>query len=404
MATNWSVANATAILKMLYPKGVSEVLAPQCEAFRRLKKDKEALSGEGRYVSVQHTGGAGVSSDFSRALANKAPGRYVRFRIEPKPVYAVGSVDGLLINRATNNAALVDVVKATTSNLAYSIGRSIAADLYGDGSGALATIDASSTVNTATIKLSNPSEAIKFEPGMAVQAWDGTSSTLRSSGARATIVAVDPDAGTVTASAAWNTLIAAIAVGDKLILDGNFRNVPTGFAGWLPTVAPTSGDNFFGVDRSENPNRLAGVRVNGSGGAIDEILIEAANKVAQYGGAPDVAFVNYLDFNDIALARQSHIVTKDGTNTSQLGFESFKIVGPRGVIQILPDSDCPKGRVYLLTSSSWTIGSSNELPHIVEEDGLLLHRSELSDSYEMRMRGDWNLFCDAPGKNAVVTL
>src|SRR5690606_10492464 len=181
------------------------------------------------------------------AQANKNPSKFVKFMVDAMTDYAVDSIDGKLIAQAKGNSdALVNGIKAVSDSLIYTIGRNIASNLYGDGSGTIGIIDTSSDVTTTTITLANATDVIRFEPGDKVQLWDGSSSTLRDSGATVTIVSVDPDNGTITADAAWNTISGA-AVGDRIIKEGNFRNVATGFAGWLPDTAPTSGDNFFGV-------------------------------------------------------------------------------------------------------------------------------------------------------------
>lgn len=401
--SRWEVSTANNILKTLYEKGISSVLSPPCELFKRLRKDSKALAGEGKFVPVKYTGAGGVSSNFAKAQANQAPANYERFYITSADEYGIGSVAGKWLRQAVKgDGSLVDGLKEAVESTYYSVNRSIAANLYGDGTGSYARIDSTSTVNTATITLSNPSDAIRFEPGMMVQAWDGSSSTPRASGAAVLIVAVDPDSGTITTTAPWDSEISGISPGDHIILEGNLNNVATGLAGWLPTVAPTAGDNFFGVDRSKNPNRLAGVRVDGSGGAIDEVVMTAANRVASYGGRPNLCVINYNDFNDIALVRQSHLQTKDGTNVSQLGFEAFKIIGPRGLIEVIPDTDCPQGIGYLLTTDSWTIGSAGDVPFLDEEDGKMIDRAHDADAYEFRIKAYWNLYCNAPGHNGVI--
>lgn len=401
---DWSPQDVEEVLKILYPKGVSDVLAPSCELYRRLKKNPKSLRGKKREVPIVYAGAGGVSSDFSSAKSTMNPAKYKSFEIPRRKIYALGQLTGEWLAAAQGEeASLVDGLREAMDRTAYSLQRAMAAYLYGDGTGVIGEIDSSSNVATATIKLKNPTEALRFEEGMVVQAWDGSSSTPRDSGATAEIVAVDPDAGTITANGNWSTLISGIQVGDKLLRKGDLNNVGMGLAGWLPTTAPTSGDNFFGVDRSANPNRLAGVRVNGSGGSIDEVLIAAANRVALYGGRPDVAFLNHLDFSEIAIARQSYLQIKDGTNKPTLGFESFKIMGPRGPIEVVPDADCPQGTAYLLTMSSWELGSAGDLPFLEQRDGMRIHRLSDDDGFGFEFKGYWNLYTNAPGHNAVIT-
>lgn len=403
MGSSWSPQDVDEVLKILYPKGVSEVLAPSCELFRRLKKNPKGLRGKKREVPIVYAGAGGVSSDYASAKSTKSPAKYRSFEITRAKFYALGELDGEWLAAADGSeASLVSGLRESLDRTEYSAQRAIAAYLYGDGTGVIGTIDASSTIASPTIKLTIGTDALKFEEGMILQVAKGDMTGLRDGGATVEVVAVDPDNGTVTTSGNWSSLISGIEVGDKLLRKGDFKNVGMGLAGWLPTAAPTSGDDFFGVDRSVSPQRLAGVRINGSGGAIDEVLIAAANRCALYGGRPDTAFINHLDFAEVVIARQQNVRIPDGQKKITLGSSGAFITGPRGDIELVPDADCPQGTAYLLTMSSWELGSANEFPFLEERDGLRIRHSD-SDGFEFAFKGYWNLYCNAPGKNAVIT-
>jgi len=49
----------------------------------------------------------------------------------------------------------------------------------------------------------------------------------------------------------------------------------SGLAAWVPNVDPPIGDNFWGVNRSADPTRLAGLRYNAASQTIEEGLTSA---------------------------------------------------------------------------------------------------------------------------------
>ena len=65
---------------------------------------------------------------------------------------------------------------------------------------------------------------------------------------------------------------------------------------WIPATAPSAGDAFWGVDRSKDVTRMAGVRFDGSSESIEEALIDGAALVAREGGQPDYCFMNFTSY------------------------------------------------------------------------------------------------------------
>lgn len=399
--TAFNTSNGSAILKTLYPSGLSEVLMPKTPLFALLAKDT-AFSGDGRYVALRYAGATGASTDFATAQALKGPGSYSRFYVTRKKEYVLTSIDGEMIRAATDKGSIVRGLKAATDDAMYAFQRSIAAGLYGNGGGALGQISSGSTVGSTTITLANTADVVRFEVGMTVQAatTDGTSGSVESGSVQ--ITAIDYDAGTLTAAANWSTGIGTIATGDYLFRKGDFGNKFTGLGGWIPASAPSS-TAFFGVDRSVAPSRLGGLRYSGSGAPIEETLITAANKAAQFGASPDVCMMNNVDFGNLVKARQSKVFVEP-RGTTGLGFRALELEGPRGTIDVVPDPDCPKGTSYLLQKDTWTLGSLGACPDFLSDDGNQILRESSADAYEMRIGAYLNLWCDAPGYNMRVTL
>src|SRR5690606_20992478 len=123
-------------------------------------------------------------------------------------------------------------------------------------------------------------------------------SGLLDDGAKLQITGIDATTGTLVLSAAINTISGA-ATGNYVLIAGDYGNAITGLPGWLPRTSPTSGDSFFGVDRSEHPHRLAGFRYLSPAQTIEETLIKALAAGKQLSVPVKTIFVNPIDFGDL---------------------------------------------------------------------------------------------------------
>jgi hypothetical protein len=150
-----------------------------------------------------------------------------------------------------------------------------------------------------------------------------------------TVVAVNRDSGVVTMSGNLSAGIATIAQNDFVFAKGDYDAKVKGLQAWLPPTAPTSGDNFFSVDRSADVTRLAGIRFDGSAMPIEEALISAASRVAREGGKPTHCFMNYSDYADLEKALGSKVQYIDLKATADVGFRGILINGPRGPIKVM---------------------------------------------------------------------
>jgi hypothetical protein len=178
----------------------------------------------------------------------------------------------------------------------------------------------------------------------------------------------------------------------------------SGLAAWLPATAPTSGDNFFSVDRSKDVTRLAGIRFDGSALPIEEALVAAASRVAREGGKPDHAMLNYSKYSDLEKALGSKVQYVDLKATAEVGFRGMLINGPRGPIKVVPDQNCPANRCYMLQMDVWKLYSLGKAPKILDADGLKMLRETGADAVEVRVGYYAQIGCRAPGWNATIAL
>lgn len=401
-----------AVLKVQYTQSKVRNLAyPKNPFFAQVKKRTDFV-GANKQVAVRYGNPQARGAAFATALANMSTSSYVPFVITRKSDYAFAQITNeAILASANDSGALLRGLKAEIDGAMYTATRSICTALFRNSGGARGQISSGSSVAGTTITLANISDVVNFEKGMVLNlsAADGTSGAKRTG--TVTLTAVDRDAGTLTASANWNTITGA-AVSDYIFQNGDIeatKSMLSGLGAWLPLTAPTGGDNFFGVDRSVDPVRLAGVRYSANaGGPIEETLTEAAWRVYREGGVPDTCYLNPQDFSLLVRALATKVIydRAKSFDESDIGFKSVQLMGPGGPINIIAEINCPKGYAYMLQLDTWSLETLGSAPMILGEagDGLKMLRDTSTDSYVLRIGYYGNLICEAPGWNAVVTL
>ena len=126
----------------------------------------------------------------------------------------------------------------------------------------------------------------------------------------------------------------------------------------------------------------------------------------KFGGRPRVGFCNWELWTSLINELGSKVMygQVDAYERADIGFQSVKVHGGREPVEIVPDVNCPAGRIYLLDESSWGLYSADgdEVIQIVREDGLTMLRSTGADAFDMRLASELEIGCNAPGKNCVI--
>lgn len=392
------------ILKTKYDqKKLHSMTYPDCAWLGRVRKDTN-FGGNNARVTVRYGRPQGGSITFTKAQSNKTSSNDGAFLLTRARDYHVCSLtaEAMLAADGDENSIL-NGAKGEMEGCVLSFKRSISLQLYRNGGGARGQISSGSTVSTDTITLAEPSDVVFFECEMTVQAasTDGTSGSLRNSGAETVIEAVDRGAGTLrTTEAAWNTTIAALAAGDYLFRSGDFGAAAKGLTAWLPSTAPSSGESFFGQDRSLD-SRMYGVYLAATAGTSKEdTLVDASTRLGREGGTPDAVYMHNLDRADIVknlMGKADFEMTKSSDGT--VGYKALILEGDKGPLKVIADPNCPKGKFFMLQEDTWVLKSIKGLPHLIEEDGNKMVRESTADNFEWRYRALWQLGCEAPGWN-----
>tara|TARA_R110002167_G_scaffold88894_2_gene239585 strand:+ start:2086 stop:3264 length:1179 start_codon:yes stop_codon:yes gene_type:complete len=383
-----------AALKQHYTDEKIENMVYKDNPFLAMISKYEDFGGENLKLPVKYGIPMGRSATFADAVANKSASQLKAFLLTRKADYAIASIANETIEASKGNAnAFIEAATFEIDGAIESATRSLAVSLFGDGSGSLGVIGSMSTTTASndTITLATIQDITNFEVGM--QLNFGTASVNKE------ISSINRDTGVFILDAASGG-----TVSEAIYVDGDKDNMLTGLGGWLPSTAPTSGDSFFGVDRSADSTRLAGIRFDASSLPLEEGLIGAAARVAREGGKPDVCFINYSNFADLEKALGSKVSYVDVKVNPEIGFRGILIHGPRGPIKVVPDQNCPNGVAYMIQMDVWKLYSLGKAPKILDSDGLKFLRESTADAVEARIGYYAQLGCRAPGFNVRVGL
>lgn len=393
-------------LKTRYPqKKLREMNYAEAAFLGTLNKD-EKFSGNNSRITVNYGRSQG-SADVNTAFNNVTADDDAAFLVTRARDFHIIRVSSETIDASADDAgALMKVFDKAHKNGIMSFKRSISQQLYRNGGGARGRLSSTSNPATNTVTLVEPSDAVLFEVNMYLQAslTDGTSGTVKTG--QEAISKINRNTGALTStSAAWNTVITTMAASDFLFRAGDFGVLLKGLSAWIPATDPTTGDNFFGVDRSADVVRLAGVRFAANAGAQKEdTLIDCAVRVGREGAMVSNCYVNNLDKADIVKNLGSKAnYDKVSSTTAEIGYEALILEGDKGKIKVLADPNCPRGTFYMLQLDEWTLGSLGAIPKVDETDGRMLEKVANSDSIQWRLKFYGNLYNEAPGHNAVGT-
>jgi len=270
-----------------------------------------------------------------------------------------------------------------------------------------------------TITLQNAQTVVQFEVGMVLQnsATDG-GAALTNGGAIDAIQVTSVNRGTgvivgVVVQGNGTTFVA----GDYLQILGDIGSAGastiagllglSGLASWVPASDPLASDNFWGVNRSAEPTRLAGLRYNASAQTISEGITNALAFGNREGAAFDLIVLDFVSYSTLIneLGAKVQYVQLEHDEV-EVAFEAIHFHSAYGKIPVLADRSCQAQTAWALTLDSWKLRTLGKAPHILTYgmEGLEGLRVGNADALEIRIAYYGNVICSAPGYNMQVAL
>lgn len=423
-------ANQLAALKELTTdsKDYMKNIVYKKNPFLALVPKNEAPDGfAGKYIPVplEYGNPQGRAHTFANAQNQQTASDVVSYFVYCIQDYQLVTITNLLMEQTKSNAgAFVDEASKTLDNGFSNISNNMAFEIFSGGTatrGSISSAGVSYSAPTLSFTLSNPQQVVQFEVGMTLQgsATDGGAALQNVSG---TIDAIQLTSvnrntgaitGTVVQGAPQSTWVATtflqvlgdIGIGGSSTIAGMLGL--SGLAAWIPSVDPPSNDNFWGVNRSADPTRLAGLRYNASTQSISEGLTNALGFANREGAAPDIIVMDFVSYTTLVneLGAKVQYVQLEHDEV-EISFEAIHFHSAYGKIPVLADRSCPAQTAYCLTMDSFKLRTLGKAPHILTYgmEGLEGLRVGNADALEIRIAYYGNLICSAPGYNMVVAL
>lgn len=405
-----TIAALTNILKTRYDQKVFHQLFYKKAAFVGQVRKDEKFGANNARISLRYGAPQGGSFTFNVAQANVTSSADVGFLLTRAKDFQISGISGEAIAAGDGDEnTIYNTLRGEMEGSMRNLNRSIQIASWRNGGGQRGQGNGSYSITGATATLAQAADITGFEVLMKVDfsADDGYANGGSLLGVRPggplTIQSLDRIAGTITFTQNINTLT-GVTNADYLFRNGDYSLGSAGVLRWIPPVAPTTGDNHFGVDRSVDVVRLAGIRYSGNGGNKEETLVDAAELAGREGAEDLTAFINNLDRADIIKSLGSKAIYEPSKTTDgDIGYRALNIEGPDGTIKVFSDVNVPRGRFFLLDMSTWVLKSAKGVPRILDDDGLKMLREANNDGYQWRMGGYFQWGCEAPGYNLAGT-
>lgn len=387
-------------LKTLYPTWALENFVFQSNPFLALVPKETEFQGDFKKIPVIIGAPQNTSADFSVAAnggsALETQSTLRAFLLSRVRKYSMAEISNeIMMASSSDKGAFIEAVRLETDGALRSIRNQLGLDVFRDGSGVVGQLSATSGVTT-TITLADPTQALTLELGTLLRFSTSAAGTGLKTGSLR-IVAIDRPTGTITLSASGATLSPVLAVGDYVYISGNQNANLRGLDAWIPTVAPTSGDSFFTVDRSVD-SRLYGLYQDKRGVPIEEALLEMDSTLYSSGSKPTHIVLSPSQYLNLAKSLGSRVVYQE-LKVGEIGFQSYEIQGMSGPIKVIADRSCSKNIAYVLQLDTWKLCTLGQMVEIYTGDGLSMLRSTTADSVRLQIAMYGNLACSAPGWN-----
>ncbi len=373
----------------------------------------EKFGGRSTSVGVIYQIGGGGSASLSTTITNTQASSPEEFSsITRKKMYEVAILDNEAIEAsASDKDSFAKVIDEIDRKMMAAAMR-VESRLHRGKGGWIGRIAAGTDITNAdVITLDDVADAFNFYVGqkLCFASTDGTSGSLRDSGDTLTVESVNRTAGTVTITTDLDE-IASIADTDYIFTQGDFGACIDSFYDWVPFDRSILGTAYYGVTRSLDPDRLAGLYYDGTGEPYHEILTQVVGLLGTHvggGGHEFVARCHPSFVTELVMSAQGKFqidpVTMPSTRNPDLGLKTIAVTNGANRVVLAPTWASRTDRMQVQMANTWKLKSSGSFPKFLNRTGPL-HMMENEDSYQSRVGGYGTAICKAPGWNCTVKL
>lgn len=380
-----TLTSLDAILKNQYLGPVREQINSKIELLKRIETDRESVVGKNFTIPLHYGRNEGIGARSDGGTLPTAGNQSYKETIVPmRYLYGRIKLTGPSIKAAkSNEGAFIRAVESEMKGLARDLKSDMNRQLFGDGTGVLATCGTTSNSTTVTVE-----STAKLRVGMIVDiivTADGTTGT----GATGRTITSIPSATTFVISGAAITTDNTFSV-----YRSGSRNLEVmGIAGICSATT-----TLQGLDVSNYPWWKANVLTAGSNRAISETLLQTAidTTYQQSDGETTVIFTTV----GVRRAYQA-LLSADRTYQNTMEFKGgFKALDYNG-LPFMVDKDCKANTIYLLDENHLKFYEMSDWDWM-SEDGAILSRVSGEDAYEAVMYKYCELGCSARNTQTVL--
>ena len=375
--------SAQSALKDAYLSAVSNVLNTKTNPlFAKIKQSSNDVYGR-QIIKVAPfgiNGGIGAGSETGE-LPTANGNNYVQLKTTLKNLYGTLEISDKAVRASANsNGAFVDLLSAEMEGLLNSSKFNLSRMLYGDGSGAVATV---SEFADGVAKMNSVKNLIE---GMVVDVY--TSAGVKSlTGLR--IKYVNRAEKTVT----FTSTPASIAEGAILYVQGSKGNEITGIGAIFNESA-----NIYGLNRVEN--KWLNPYVSKTAQEINDNVIQSAIDFLEENSSSNVDFITcgagvrraYLQY--LACYRRNVDVVELESGHKAISF---------GGIPMVVDRFVEDDTMFLLDTSKFTLHQLCDWEWIEGEGGNILRQKPGYPAYTATLVKYADLICDQPNGQAKIS-
>jgi hypothetical protein len=391
----------------------------------RLRKSAVEGANTGEFFTL--AGGMGIAGDLASAQevasqsgtngAGTAPGAATH---DGEWLVPTGQIETSLtikykdlVAGKTNKGAYLRNLTHATDKHGEAFGERFAQVILGGSGYTVGEADLTSTAN-GTLTLVNASDVANYHKGMILVASAGNGSSLSHTllpanvnAARAYVIQVDREAGTVTVTDTRGSTTPEIPAGwgsqgDNVFLFpvGQFKPLLPGsglgskllcqtLSDWITPSYLSSNDTFATVDRTVD-SALSGVRIPSSviSALPPEHKIGFASVFMQsrFAGRRPLTFVAQSEvwFQIVRALHAQGIITDIGS-TLTAGGKSVQVMGVNGMCEIIAEPHQDPSFIYGLDLPEIKIHHLDGLPGVANADGLEMLRQADSNDLEFRL-------------------
>jgi hypothetical protein len=381
----------------------------------------------GKYIPVplEYGNPQGRAHVFANAQNQQTASDVVSYFVYAIQDYQLVTITNLLMEQTKSNAgAFVDEASRTMDNGFRNISNNMAFELFAGGTASRGQISAAGVVNVGgnlQFTLANSQSVVQFEVGMTLQASvaDGGAALQNVPGTIDAIQIISVNRGTGVILGAvvqgapltsWGAndfvqVLGDIGIGGSTTIAGMLGL--SGMSAWVPPVDPPANDNFWGVNRSADPTRLAGLRFNALAMTIAEGITNALAFGNREGASFDLIIIDFVSYSSLIneLGAKVQYVQLEHDEV-EVAFEAIHFHSAYGKIPVLADRSCQPQTAWCLTTDTWKLRTLGKAPHILTYgmEGLEGLRVGNADALEIRIAYYGNVINSAPGYNMQVQL